>query len=66
MYLRECSLVWDCLMIIVTEVVCGKEIEVDKVTREYVIVLEGVSFKIDLIPLGHGSFDYGDRDGLIG
>ena len=53
-------------MIIVTKVVCGKEIEVDKVRRECVIVLEGVSFKIDLIPLGHGSFDCGVRDGLVG
>ena len=34
-----------------------EEMEVDKVTCEYVIVLEGVSFKINLIPLGHGSFD---------
>ena len=31
--------------------------EVDNVICEYVIVLEGVSFKIDLIPVGHGSFD---------
>ena len=53
-------------MIIVTKVVCGKEIEFDKVICEYVIVLEGVSFKIDLIPLGHGRFDCGDRDGLVG
>ena len=43
-----------------------EEMEVDKVIREYVIVLEGVSFKIDLIPLGHGSFDCGDRDGFVG
>lgn len=43
-----------------------EEMEVDKVIREYVIVLEGVPFKIDLIPLGHDSFDSGDRDGLIG
>ena len=44
-------------MIIVTEIVCGKELEVDKISRECVVVLEGVLFKIDLIPLGHGSFD---------
>ena len=43
-----------------------EEMEVDKVSREYVIVLEGVSLKIDLIPLGHGSFDCGVRDGLVG
>ena len=53
-------------MVIVTEEVCGKEIEVDKVICEYVLVLEGVTFKIDLIPLGHDNFDCGDRDGLIG
>ena len=40
--------------------------EVDNVICECVIVLEGVSFKIDLIPLGHGSFDCGVREGLVG
>lgn len=42
---------------ILIEIASGREIEVDKVIRECVIVLEGVSFKIDLIPFGQGSFD---------
>ena len=36
-------------MIIVIEVACGREVEVDKVIRGYTIVLEGISFMVDLI-----------------
>ena len=39
------------------EIASGREIEVDKVMRDCIIMLEGIPFKIDLIPLGHGSFD---------
>nr|GFA87108.1 putative reverse transcriptase domain-containing protein [Tanacetum cinerariifolium] len=42
---------------IVTEVAYGKKVEVDRVIRNCKLELGTSLFAIDLIPLGHGSFD---------
>ncbi|GJY50044.1 putative reverse transcriptase domain-containing protein [Tanacetum coccineum] len=42
---------------IVTEVADGKKVEVDRVIRDYKLELGSSLFSINLIPLGHGSFD---------
>ncbi|GJV43486.1 putative reverse transcriptase domain-containing protein [Tanacetum coccineum] len=39
------------------EIADGKSVEVDKVIRDYKLELGNSLFTIDLIPLGHGSFD---------
>ncbi|GKD75625.1 putative reverse transcriptase domain-containing protein [Tanacetum coccineum] len=41
----------------VIEIADGKSVEVDKVIRDCKLELENSLFTIDLIPLGHGSFD---------
>ncbi|GJU82898.1 reverse transcriptase domain-containing protein, partial [Tanacetum coccineum] len=41
----------------VIEVADGKKVEVDRVIRDYKLELGGSLFSINLIPLGHGSFD---------
>ncbi|GKE24867.1 putative reverse transcriptase domain-containing protein [Tanacetum coccineum] len=41
----------------VIEIVDGKSVEVNKVIRDYKLELGNSLFTIDLIPLGHGSFD---------
>ncbi|GKB57943.1 putative reverse transcriptase domain-containing protein [Tanacetum coccineum] len=42
---------------IVTEVADGKKVEVDRIIRDCKLELGNSLFIIDLIPLGHGSFD---------
>nr|GEV47726.1 putative reverse transcriptase domain-containing protein [Tanacetum cinerariifolium] len=42
---------------VVTEVTDGKKVEVNKVIRNFKLELGTSLFTIDLIPLGHGSFD---------
>ncbi|GJV95170.1 putative reverse transcriptase domain-containing protein [Tanacetum coccineum] len=42
---------------VVTEVADGKKVEVDRIIRDYKLELGNSLFIIDLIPLGHGSFD---------
>ncbi|GJT35364.1 putative reverse transcriptase domain-containing protein [Tanacetum coccineum] len=42
---------------IVTEVADGKKVEVDRIIRDCKLELESSLFSINLIPLGHGSFD---------
>lgn len=39
------------------KMVNGKYVELNKVIREYTLVLNGHSFSIDLLPFGLGSFD---------
>ncbi|GJX14288.1 reverse transcriptase domain-containing protein [Tanacetum coccineum] len=39
------------------EVADGKKVEVDRIIRDYKLELESSLFSINLIPLGHGSFD---------
>ncbi|GJY63489.1 putative reverse transcriptase domain-containing protein [Tanacetum coccineum] len=41
----------------VIEVAEGKKVEVDRIIRDYKLELGGSLFSINLIPLGHGSFD---------
>ncbi|GJT99836.1 putative reverse transcriptase domain-containing protein [Tanacetum coccineum] len=41
----------------VIEVVDGKKVEVDRIIHDYKLELESSLFSINLIPLGHGSFD---------
>ncbi|GJR14872.1 reverse transcriptase domain-containing protein [Tanacetum coccineum] len=41
----------------VIEVANGKKVEVDRIIRDYKLKLGNSLFIIDLIPLGHGSFD---------
>ncbi|GJW47611.1 putative reverse transcriptase domain-containing protein [Tanacetum coccineum] len=41
----------------VIEVADGKKVEVDRIIRDCKLELENSLFRIDLIPLGHGSFD---------
>ncbi|GJR86135.1 putative reverse transcriptase domain-containing protein [Tanacetum coccineum] len=41
----------------VIEVADGKKVEVDRIIRDCKLELEGSLFSINLIPLGHGSFD---------
>ncbi|GJW34829.1 reverse transcriptase domain-containing protein [Tanacetum coccineum] len=41
----------------VIEVANGKKVEVDRIIRNYKLELGGSLFSINLIPLGHGSFD---------
>ncbi|GJZ17294.1 putative reverse transcriptase domain-containing protein, partial [Tanacetum coccineum] len=41
----------------VIEVADGKKVEVDRIIRDYKLELGNSLFIIDLIPLGHGSFD---------
>ncbi|GJS53796.1 putative reverse transcriptase domain-containing protein [Tanacetum coccineum] len=41
----------------VIEVADGKKVEVDRIIRDYKLELVNSLFIIDLIPLGHGSFD---------
>ncbi|GJW99119.1 putative reverse transcriptase domain-containing protein [Tanacetum coccineum] len=41
----------------VIEVADGKKVEVDRIIRDYKLELGNFLFIIDLIPLGHGSFD---------
>ncbi|GJX35605.1 putative reverse transcriptase domain-containing protein [Tanacetum coccineum] len=41
----------------VIEVADGKKVEVDRIIRDYKLELGGSLFSINLIPLGHGSFD---------
>ncbi|GJX77223.1 putative nucleotidyltransferase, ribonuclease H [Tanacetum coccineum] len=41
----------------VIEVVDGKKVEVDRIIRDCKLELESSLFSINLIPLGHGSFD---------
>ncbi|GKA59583.1 putative reverse transcriptase domain-containing protein [Tanacetum coccineum] len=42
---------------VVTEVADGKKVEVDRIIRDCKLELESSLFSINLIPLGHGSFD---------
>ncbi|GJY80188.1 putative reverse transcriptase domain-containing protein [Tanacetum coccineum] len=42
---------------VVTEVADGKKVEVDRIIHDYKLELVNSLFIIDLIPLGHGSFD---------
>ncbi|GJV19880.1 putative reverse transcriptase domain-containing protein [Tanacetum coccineum] len=42
---------------VVTEVSDGKKVEVDRIIRDYKLELGNSLFSINLIPLGHGSFD---------
>ncbi|GJS67171.1 putative reverse transcriptase domain-containing protein [Tanacetum coccineum] len=42
---------------VVTEVADGKKVEVDRIIRDCKLELENSLFSINLIPLGHGSFD---------
>ncbi|GKA16589.1 putative reverse transcriptase domain-containing protein [Tanacetum coccineum] len=42
---------------VVTEVADGKKVEVDRIIRDCKLELGGSLFSINLIPLGHGSFD---------
>ncbi|GJV97473.1 putative reverse transcriptase domain-containing protein [Tanacetum coccineum] len=39
------------------EISSGKLVEINKIIRNCKLVIEGHTFKIDLIPFGHGSFD---------
>ncbi|GJW68610.1 putative reverse transcriptase domain-containing protein [Tanacetum coccineum] len=41
----------------VIEIANGKKLEANRIVRECILVLEGYSFAIDLIPFGYGSFD---------
>ncbi|GJY24412.1 putative reverse transcriptase domain-containing protein [Tanacetum coccineum] len=42
---------------VVTKVADGKKVEVDRIIRDCKLELESSLFSINLIPLGHGSFD---------
>ncbi|GJX04296.1 putative reverse transcriptase domain-containing protein [Tanacetum coccineum] len=49
----------------VIEVADGKKVEVDRIIRDCKLELGGSLFSINLIPLGHGSFDVILEDGRI-
>ncbi|GJR55930.1 putative reverse transcriptase domain-containing protein, partial [Tanacetum coccineum] len=40
-----------------TKIASGQLVEINKVIRDCKLEIEGLTFDIDLIPLGHGSFD---------